>query len=78
VPRCITALQIGQFFIDLYIMADLTKRAFNNTLGDCGLPPTWGCLVGLGLVISYLILFANYSYHAYLKRGGKHNRSKTD
>lgn len=71
-------MQIGQFFIDMYIMTDLTKRAMNGTLGDCGLPPAWGCLVGLGLVISYLILFFNYSYHAYFKRGGKHNRAKAD
>uniref|UniRef100_A0A914V3X6 Elongation of very long chain fatty acids protein n=1 Tax=Plectus sambesii TaxID=2011161 RepID=A0A914V3X6_9BILA len=78
IPRIITAMQIAQFFIDIYIMVDLTKRAFNGTVGDCGLPPTWGCLVGLGLVISFLVLFMNYSYHSYFKRGGKHNRSKID
>ena len=65
VAQLITLLQLSQMFVGAYIntvayLTGLSQR-------ECRIPDTQ-FLVGMGMYVSYAILFMNFFYHRYIKR----------
>lgn len=66
--RVLTSCQITQFLITLAILAHVGLRLATGQHVDTSLTSYWFCLL---MEISYVVLFGNFFYHAYIKGGGK-------
>jgi elongation of very long chain fatty acids protein 6 len=66
--RALTSCQITQFIITLAILAHVGIRLAVGQHVDTSLTSYWFCLL---MEISYVVLFGNFFYHAYIKGGGK-------
>jgi len=75
VSQMITTSQITQFLITLVILFHVGYLK----LAGYAVDTTWGVyLYCLAMEISYVVLFGNFFYHAYIKSGGaKFQREKT-
>jgi hypothetical protein len=69
--RTITSMQIVQFIVGVWVTGDVAYRSF---LGDKGCEcPFFIAAFQLFLYVSYLVLFANFFYHSYLKPRKSHS-----
>jgi len=66
--RCLTTCQIVQFIITLAILAHVGLRMLIGQHVDTSPTSYWFCLL---MEISYVVLFGNFFYNAYIKGGGK-------
>ncbi|EYC13529.1 hypothetical protein Y032_0043g768 [Ancylostoma ceylanicum] len=67
VAKFITTIQIVQFVISCYIFADLVVIKTYNQIPDCAV--SWNVLsIGGLMYLSYLYLFAEFFYNAYIKK----------
>jgi len=64
VPKTITSMQITQFIIGVYITGDVSYRTLFGLGCEC---PLSIAALQFIMYLSYLVLFANFFYHAYLK-----------
>ncbi|CAD5210492.1 unnamed protein product [Bursaphelenchus okinawaensis] len=68
IAQCITFLQITQFVITHLILFHVGYLKAAGYVVDTTWPVYWFCLL---MEISYLVLFGNFFYQAYIKNGGK-------
>ncbi|RCN33149.1 GNS1/SUR4 family protein [Ancylostoma caninum] len=67
VAKFITTIQIVQFVISCYIFAHLVVIKTYNQIPDCAV--SWNVLsIGGLMYLSYLYLFAEFFYNAYIKK----------
>jgi len=66
--RLLTSCQITQFLITLAILAHVGLKLVLGQHVDTSVPSYVFCLL---MEISYVVLFGNFFYHAYIKGGGK-------
>jgi hypothetical protein len=72
--QILTSCQIVQFLITLAILAHVGLKMALGQHVDTTPTSYWFCLL---MEISYVVLFGNFFYHAYIKGGGKKfNREK--
>jgi elongation of very long chain fatty acids protein 6 len=68
IAQCITVVQITQFVITHAVLFHVGLLYLQGTTCDVTPHTYWLCL---GMEISYLVLFGNFFYHAYIRGGGK-------
>uniref|UniRef100_A0A183GI08 Elongation of very long chain fatty acids protein n=1 Tax=Heligmosomoides polygyrus TaxID=6339 RepID=A0A183GI08_HELPZ len=67
VAKFITTIQITQFVISCYILGHLVLIKTYNSIPDCAV--SWNVLsIGALMYLSYLYLFAEFFYKAYIKK----------
>lgn len=66
--RCLTSAQITQFIITLAVLAHVGIKLLNGEKVDTTPTSYIFCLL---MEISYVVLFGNFFYHAYIAGGGK-------
>lgn len=66
--RCLTSAQITQFIITLAVLTHVGIKLLNGEKVDTTPTSYIFCLL---MEISYVVLFGNFFYHAYIAGGGK-------
>jgi len=77
VAKFVTTIQLVQFVISCYIFGHLFIIKWNNSIPDCAC--SWNVLsIGGVMYLSYLYLFADFFYKAYIQKRSPTKSMKSD